>query len=89
MGGAEAPWAALTLMAGHLPFSPSASSAQERPIKLPSSGKHIYPQKAHPRGHTMALISLGARHQDPAHTKSHIFPVSTQRVRGGPRTAIS
>lgn len=43
-----------------------------------------------PGSHTMVLISCcGAKPRDPAHTKSHIFPVSTQWVRAGPRAAIS
>lgn len=80
------------LSLGTLPSLPSASPAQERPAKLPSFlplGSTSIQGRIIPGGHTMALISRGARHRDPAHTKSHIFPVSTQRVRAGPRSAIS
>lgn len=80
------------LSLGTLPPPPSASPAQERPAKLPSFlplGSTSIQGRIIPGGHTMALISRGARHRDPAHTKSHIFPVSTQRVRAGPRAAIS
>lgn len=72
MGGAEDPWDYADTDDRAPSFSPSASPAQERPIKLPSSGKHIYPGQAHPSGHTMALISRGARQRPSTHQVSHI-----------------
>lgn len=98
-GRGGVPWACTGLdspsRAGTFPQAPFLASPRlPLPRKgqqsfLPSSGKHIYPGQDHPGGHTMALISRGARRRGPAHTKSHIFPVSTRRVRAGPRAAIS
>nr|XP_036878626.1 uncharacterized protein LOC118973236 [Manis javanica] len=52
---------------------------------LPSSGKHIYPGQAHPRWPHNGPYQPRSQAQRPcAHTKPHLFPVSTQRVRAGP-----
>lgn len=100
MGGAEAsgltlaltaPWQGRHLPPGTLSFPPHGFPRPGKASKasfLPPGSTSIQGRLI-PGSHTMALISLGARLRDPAHTESHIFPVSTQWVRAGPRAAIS